>query len=319
MRCTLPWVRCAYPGYDMHASAAEELHRIPAADLRLLFVGQVQPLERFDGAIETDLRIVRAEQHVVEADVAQGPQEFFFHRGIGDHQHGGGDVEIEILEAEAVGGACEGEDVPEAEVQAADVREDEVRLRHAHHQVEQLLAVAGQDVGVVHQHGDAEFAGAAREGFDAGIGHIEVLGVGVDLQHLHAGGGDAGEFGQGGVAVVGMHGGDGEHIGVLRRQCDDAVVAGADLRQVTLSGLMGTTEPHDADAGEFEAGGAHVVAVLLQRGLAVAQVHVDVEHRGGGEDRRRYQVQRQDQGTQHASSHKKGDERMVPWVCGRRR
>src|SRR3546814_17389102 len=44
------------------------------------------------------------------------------------------------------------EDVPEPEVQSADVREDELRAWHPHHQVEQLLAVPGQDVGVVGQH-----------------------------------------------------------------------------------------------------------------------------------------------------------------------
>ena len=284
MRCTLPRVRCAYPGYEMQASAPEQLHRIAAADLRLLVGAQVQALERLHGGVQADLRVVRAQQHVVQADVAQGPQEFLFHRGIGHHQHGGGDVEVEVVEAEAIGGAGQGEDVPETEVQAADVGEDELRLRYAHHQIEQLLAVAGQDVGVVHQHGDAEFAGAAREGLHAWVGHVEALRVGVDLQHLHAGSGHAGQFGQGGIAVVGVDGGNGQYVRVGGGQGDHLVVAGADLGQIALPGLVGAAEPHDADAGQFQAGGVDLVAVFAQGGFAVTQVDVYIEHgvRGQG-------------------------------------
>lgn len=313
MRCTLPRVRCAYPGYEMQASATEQLHRIAAADLRLLVGGQVQAFEGFDGAAQADLWVVRAQQHVVHAHVAQGPDELVFHRRIGHHQHGGGDVEVEVVEAEAVGGAGQGQDVPEAEVQAADVGQDEVRLRYAHHQVEQFFGVAGQDVGVVHQHGDAEFAGMSREGLHARVGHVEALGVGVDLQHLHAGGGHAGQFGQGGVAVVGVDGGDGQHVGVSGGQGDHLVVAGADLGQVALPGLVGAAEPHGADAGQLQAGGVDLVAVLAQGGFAVAQVDVHVEHGCGGQGGGRGQAKQQEQRAQHASSHNKG---MGAWCHG---
>lgn len=306
-------MRCAYPGYEMQASPPEQLHRIAAADLRLFVGGQVQALEGFDGAVQADLRVVRAQQHVVQAHVAQGPEKFLFDRGIGHHQHGGGDVEVEVVEAEAVGGTGQGEDVPEAEVQAADVGEDELRPRYAHHQVEQFFAVAGQDVGVVHQHGDAEFAGTAREGFHARVGHVEALGVGVDLQHLHSGGGHAGQFGQGGVAVVGVDGGDGQYVGVGGGQGDHLVVAGADLVQLALPGLVGAAEPHGADAGQLQAGGVDLVAVFAQGGFAVTQVDVHVEHGRGGQGGGRGQAKQQEQPAQHASSHNKG---MGAWCHG---
>ena len=100
-----------------------------------------------------------------------------------------------------------------------------------------------------------------------------------------------------------MGGGQGDHL----------VVAGADLGQVALPGLVGSAEPHGADAGQFQAGGVDLVAVFAQGGFAITQVDVYIEHGRGGQGGGRGQAKQQEQRAQHASSHNKG---MGAWCHG---
>src|SRR5512138_3269073 len=109
------------------SAKAKQRASVLVADLRLLIRRERQTAERSDVLLERELRIVRAEQHVVDADVADRPDELGFDRRVRDHSHGRRDVEVDVVAEQTLGGARRLQDVPEAEVHRAHVREDELR------------------------------------------------------------------------------------------------------------------------------------------------------------------------------------------------
>lgn len=165
-------------------------------------------------------------------------------RRVGGQRHGGGDVEIDILAEQPLRSARGLEHVPEAEAHRAHMCEDEPGLRRGKSEVEQLLIVAGQDAGIVHQHDHASLPGSADDGEHPRVGIVELLGVGVDLEQLHAGRADAPHLGDRGVAVIGMDGRDRDQLGIGLGERDDRVVAGPDRIGIALARLIGSAEPH---------------------------------------------------------------------------
>jgi hypothetical protein len=65
-------------------------------------------------------------------------------------------------------------------------------------QIEQVLAVAGDDVGVVYEDNDAECAGPLDQREHARIGDVELLGMRVKLEHLDTQAGNPRELVQSG-------------------------------------------------------------------------------------------------------------------------
>jgi hypothetical protein len=285
-------MRRRWPPHGSGISARTACERC-RKDHGLLLFGQAQPRQSLDVRRQPHLRVVRTDQHLVDPDVAQGPDELVPDRRVGGEQQGAGNIEIEVVEGEPVRGARQRQDVPEAEIQATDVREDEGRARHPGREIEQLLVVARQDVGVVRQHDDAEFPRLAHQRFHARIVHVETLGVRVDLQHLHPGGREPRELVQRRLTVMGMDRGDRQHQWIARRQCDHAVVAGTDRIRVAGTRLVGTAEPHGANARQLDPGCPHLVLVRTQRRFPLPQMHMHIEDRFVREGRERGEGQGQ--------------------------
>ena len=136
----------------------------------------------------------------------------------------------------------------------------------------------GDDVGVVHEHHHAERAGPAHQREHARIGDVELLGVRMQLEHLHAARRDPGHLVQRGLAVVGMHRADRQHLRMLRCQRDQRVVTRPRLFHVALQRLVGPTEPHATEAADLPLSSFDLRLVLGDGLLTLAQVDMHVEH-----------------------------------------
>src|SRR5262249_29202639 len=151
-------------------------------------------------------------QDVVYSDAANSPDELVVDWRVFEQHCCCGDVEIDVVSVQPFRGARRANDVPEAEVHASQVRENELRLRRLKGEVEQLLAVARDNVEIIHQYDHPELGGTRYDGQDAGVRGIELLRVRVQLEHLEAESGDAGDFHQRRCAIIGVDRGDRHHL-----------------------------------------------------------------------------------------------------------
>src|SRR5690606_36775353 len=92
---------CGADGRRMGAaSAPEQPASVAGKDHGLLLFGQAQPRQSLDVRRQPHLRVVRTDQHLVDPDVAQGPDELVPDRRVGGEQQGAGNIEIEVVEVE---------------------------------------------------------------------------------------------------------------------------------------------------------------------------------------------------------------------------
>jgi hypothetical protein len=162
------------------------------------------------------------------------------------------------------------------------MREDEARAGDRDGQVEQLLVVADDDVGVVHQHDQAEFSGGFAQCLYPRIGGIETLGMRVQLDRARAPRDDALEFGQRRLPVIGMDRGNRQQLRIFRRQREKLVILGAGLRQLAAHRHMNAAEARDPLPR-----GAQLRFIVFDGLLAFPDVNVKVEDLFLGMGRRR--------------------------------
>ena len=232
-------------------SVSEQPSGVFRPDLFLLGGGQAEFLERAIVGRKRVLRIIRPKQNMVNAHIPDGPDEFFLDRRACHQGHGCRYVEVDVLAEETLRGAGRLENVPETEVQPADVRKDELRLGQTKSQIEQRFTIARQDVGVVQQHDHAQLPRPPGEADDPRVSDSETLGVGMDLEDPDAQGGHPLELRDRRLPIIGMDGGHGRDRLVLRGQGDQRIIGGPDRGGVSLERLIGASEPHGAEAGDL--------------------------------------------------------------------
>lgn len=144
------------------------------------------------------------------------------------------------------------------------MREDELRPGRRERQIEELLAVAGYDVEVVHQHDHPEIPGTLDHCEHARVGRVEFLGVRMELQDFEAQARDARDLGHRSIAIVGMHRRDRQHARVFAGEREMGVVVASDLRGISRKRLVRTAEPHSAEARLVDPRHLHLRLILLE-------------------------------------------------------